>query len=104
MEALDGPSSLSGRADAPIALSDKDAKVCVRQYQRAAHEISHAVAVGADVEWFKLHDVGRRASGEVEAAVCLAVACVDIDKRRAIYDLPLAVAPEKRVTKGQLEK
>lgn len=56
------------------------------------------------MEWFKLHDVGRRASGEVEAAVCLAVACVDIDKRRAIYDLPLAVAPEKRVTKGQLEK
>ena len=61
-------------------------------------------AVGADVEWFKLHDVVRRASGELEAAVSLAAACVDIDKRRAIYDLPLAVAPEKRVTRGDLEK
>jgi len=95
---------MAAHAGTPIVLSIKDAELCVRQYQRAAHEVSHACAVGADVEWFKLHDVGRRASGEVEAAVCLAVACVDIDKRRAIYDLPLAVAPEKRVTKGQLEK
>ena len=36
--------------------------------------------------------------------MCLAAACVDIDKRRAMYDLPLAVAPEKRITRGQLEK
>lgn len=56
------------------------------------------------MEWFKLHDVDRRSSGEIEAAVCLAAACVDIDKRRAMYALPLAVAPEKRVTRGQLEK
>ena len=49
-------------------------------------------------------DVDRRSSGEIEAAVCLAAACVDIDKRRAMYALPLAVAPEKRVTRGQLEK
>lgn len=56
------------------------------------------------MEWFKLHDTDRRSSGELEAAVCLAAACVDIDKRRAMYALPLAVAPEKRITRGQLEK
>ena len=68
------------------------------------HDESVPLAVGSDVEWFKLHDVDRRSSGEIEAAVCLAAACVDIDKRRAMYALPLAVAPEKRVTRGQLEK
>ena len=68
------------------------------------HDESVPHAVGSDVEWFKLHDVDRRSSGEIEAAVCLAAACVDIDKRRAMYALPLAVAPEKRVTRGQLEK
>ena len=61
-------------------------------------------AVGNTAEWFKLHDVDRRASGELEAAVSLVAACVDVDKRRAIYDLPLAVALEKRITRGHLEK
>jgi hypothetical protein len=71
------------------------------------HPDVHARAVGADGEWFRLHDALRAspmgvlgAGGAFEGAVRLSAACVDCDGRRALYGLPLAVPAEERLTRG----
>lgn len=56
-------------------------------------------AVGSDGEWFRLHDAGG--PGVMEGALSLSAACCDVDHRRTLYGLPIAVPPERRVTRGQ---
>lgn len=68
-------------------------------------------AVGADGEWFQLHDALRASpmgalgvGGAFEGAVRLSAACVDCDGRRKVYGLPLAVPPEDRLVRGDSRK
>ncbi|BDA41056.1 probable FT-interacting protein 3 [Coccomyxa sp. Obi] len=58
--------------------------------------------IGRDGEWFRLHDAS--AGGSFEGAVALAAACVDVDFRRQLYGLPMAVPPEQRQTRHSVQK